>query len=194
MNILFLKTLAMDPKTLTYHSPQRKDFTWQEGIMVAQCEKCAPEGTIGLDCHCGIYGSPNPEALKEYAVHPTSFVALLNAYGRVDVWTAPDDIWQCYVIRAWAARVVAIVAIKDEDTIYDILNGTDDRSMAAIAAITHFDVPLYPWLKTREMIEFTWEEHLQINPYMADTDDPWRAPNYDWRTNGQAYCVGNVAT
>lgn len=160
--------------------------------MVAQCEKCAGEGTIGLDCHCGIYGSPNPKALREYESHPTSFVALLNAYGRVDVWTAPDDIWDCYVLRAWAARVIAIVAIKDGETIYDILNGTDDRSMAAIAAVTHFDVPLYPWLKVQEMIRLTWEEHLQIDPFRASQDDPWRRPGYDWRSNGQLYSVGNV--
>lgn len=192
MNILFLKTLAMSPETMTYHSPQQKDFTWQEGIMVAQCEKCAGEGTIGLNCHCGIDGSPNPEALREYESYPTSFVALLNAYGRVDVWTAPDDIWQCYVLRAWAARVVAIVAVRDGETIYDILNGTDDRSMATVAAIANFDVPLYPWIFTHDLIKLTWEQHLQIDPFNASREDPWQKPGYDWRQNEQRYAVGNV--
>jgi len=173
MNILFMKTLAMDPVYQTYHSPQKKDFTWQEGIMVAQCEKCAPEGTIGLDCKCGIYGSPNPMALREYETHPTSFVALLNAYGRVDVWTAPDDLPGCYVLRSWAARVIAIVSVRNGETTYDIMSGTDDRSMAAVAALEHFKVPLYPWHMAKEMMKATWEEHLQINPFATLKEELW---------------------
>ena len=177
MNILFMKTLAMSPDTMTYHSPQRKDFTWNDGIMVAQCEKCAPEGTIELDCHCGIYGSPNSEALTEYAVHPTSFNVLLQAYGRVDIWTAPRDVGNgnAYVLRSWAARVIGLV----EETHYQFFS-SDVRAQAAVAASMHFDVAIYPLEMVKSMIKTTWEEHMQIDPYRV-TGYPWFQIGYEWR-------------
>jgi hypothetical protein len=176
MNILFLKTLAMNPNTLTYHSPQQKDFTWEGGIMVAKCEKCAPLGTIGIDCHCGIYGSPNPEALTEYAVHETSFNALLQAYGRVDVWTAPDDLWYCYVLRVWAARVIGIVETDGLD-----LLAPDARGQAAITAAGYFNCGIYSIPMAKGMIDITWKAHLNIEPYGAKLSDPWRNPIWNWQ-------------
>jgi hypothetical protein len=179
VNILFMKTLAMDVVNQTYHSPQRKDFTWQEGIMVAQCADCASTGTIGLGCTCGIYGSPNIEALDEYAKHPTSFNVLLQAYGRVDVWTAPDDIWQAYIVRCWAAKVIGIV----EDKNYPLFDN-NIRSQAAVAATYCFDVKAYPLKFAKDMIRETWlikDNKVCIDPYDAKENDLWRKLDWDWK-------------
>lgn len=176
MNLLFLKTIAMDPVTQTYHSPQKKDYIWSDDIMVAQCEKCAPVGTIGNDCHCGIYGSPNPEALVEYARHPTSFNVLLQAYGKVDIWTAPQDVGDglAYVLRSWAARVVAIV----EDTKYQFWD-SDNRATAAITASLLLNVSIYPLKLAKEMIATTWREHAGFDPY-DNKGYPWFQFGYEW--------------
>jgi hypothetical protein len=176
MNVLMMKTIAMNPDKNIYLSPSRKDFTWEKDIMVARCEQCAPTGTIGLECNCGIYGSPNIEALTEYESYSTSFNVLLNTYGRVDVWTAPDDIWACYIVRAWAAKVIGIV----QDDRYPLLSNSL-RSQAAVTAMDYFDVSAYSLKQAKQFVDVTWEMHLQIHPYAANKDDPWQRYSYHWK-------------
>jgi len=162
MSILFLKTIAYDVDRKGFYSPSWRDFLWTPEVVVAQCEKCAPTGEIGLDCTCGIYGSPNTETLEEYHKYPNSIIAIMNAYGRFDIWNGPRDLSQYYVIRCWGAKIVGIL-ITDLTTKYNI---TGQRAQSAVLAMDKFNVSGKQLYLAKEMIQQSWLKTVDIDPSM----------------------------
>lgn len=170
MTTLFLKTICFDKDRRGFYSPQQRDFIWEpDKVIVAQCAKCAIKGTIGLHCHCGLYGSPNPETLVEYCSFPNSIVALMNAYGRLDLWSGPSDLSQYYVLRCWGARIVGILTTDIERL---QLNIRDQRAQSAVWAMDRFNVSGIQWYIMKEMIRQSWlrTPGLELDPYRKKSE------------------------
>lgn len=163
MATLFLKTIAYDADRKGFYSPSWRDFLWSPEIVVAQCEKCAPTGEIGLNCTCGIYGSPNIETLEEYHKYPNSVVAIMAAYGRFDIWTGPADLAAFYVIRCWGAKIVSIL-ITDIVTKYNV---SGQRAMSFVRALEMFNIEEgKQFYLAKEMVRQSWLKTVNIDPFM----------------------------
>lgn len=162
MTTLFFKTIAYDVSRKGFYSPSWREFLWTPEIVVAQCAKCAPTGDIGLDCTCGIYGSPNLETLEEYHKYPNSIVAIMNAYGRLDIWNGPLDLTKYYVLRCWGAKIVAIL-ITDITTKYNI---TGQRAQSAVLAMDKFNVKGEQLYLAKEMLRQSWLKTADIDPFV----------------------------
>ena len=163
-NALVFKSFAFDQVRHGFYSPSRSDFLWGKDIVVGRCNKCETSGNIGIDCTCGLYGSPNVETIDEYHTFPNSVLAVMNTYGRLDIWTAPDDIPGCYVTRSWGMQVVFVVS--------DEINGKPLRSsrlasMLLAMSDEYFGVPAIPLWIAKEMIRQTWlKPEINIDPYI----------------------------
>jgi hypothetical protein len=171
MNLLTLKALAFDAKTGTFYSPSHTGFEWRKGIIAKECSKCTIDH-CDPKCTCGIYSSPNPEVLLEYAHYSTSIIALMDTYGWDDIWTGPHDLPFTYVMRSWGTQIKGVVGT-------DFRTNTElskTRQLSAMKACESFEVKAFPWFRVCRMIMANWatKGHLVKNPY--DRDE-WREIN-----------------
>jgi hypothetical protein len=161
--MLSLKTIAWDNDKKCFVSPSHTEYSWKPGINWAICEKCAPKGEIQLDCTCGVYHSPNPEALTEYESYPTSIIALVKMYGVYDIWSGPlPDLPWTYPTRSDGIRVVGVLGSGSLKAA-GFLEGT--RGVTEVLALDKFQTTLLPWSLVRAMIQIRWLQHFQIDPY-----------------------------
>lgn len=178
MNILSVKCLAWSQERQVFHSPQKAEFEWKPGIISRACSKC-PTDQINLDCTCGIYASPNPEALYEYAVWPNTLFVLMNTYGWVDIWSGPKDLYWTNVTRSWGTQIVGLISmnpVKVSHGNFEMkpLNPAKQQSM--LWAADYYQVNIFPWAVARSMIHTTWEraQYDQIGQGL-----PWVDPFED---------------
>lgn len=160
--VLSLKTLLWKPNTQELVSPQKKFYTWQDGYMTAQCDSCGEE--FDPECTCGIYHSPHPEALEEYAKYPSSIFALIKLYGWTDRWYAPMDVLKgkAFAIRTWRVRIVGFVA----DDPFGGAQWNLQRMLAVTEVAQRFQKYLiYPWFQAKDLVRKTWIEEWNIDPY-----------------------------
>ena len=157
-----LKTIAWNSDRKVFVSPSHTEYSWKPGINWAICEKCAPNGKIGLDCTCGVYHSPNPEALEEYEFHKTSIIALVKMYVVYDIWDGPCNLSWTYPTRSDGIRVIGILG-SGSLVSKGFLKGT--RGITEGLALEKFHVSLYPWSTVRQWIQIKWLEYFQIDPY-----------------------------
>jgi hypothetical protein len=158
-----LKTIAWDNKRHVFVSPAHTEYCWKPGVNWAICSKCAQLGEIQLDCTCGVYHSPNPEALSEYEVYPTSIIAMVKMYGVYDIWSGPTpDLPWTYPTRSDGIRVVGILGSGSLKSA-GFLEGT--RGITEGLAVSKFQVNLYPWKLARGMIRERWLKYFEIDPY-----------------------------
>lgn len=108
---LSLKTIAFDSNRNGFYSPTMSNFLWPMGdnIVESGCEHAEKVGMLGEDCHCGIWSSPNEDALDEYAKYPNSVLLFLNTHGRSIVWPGPFDIPNTHVLRSWGIRIIGVI-------------------------------------------------------------------------------------
>ena len=163
MNLLSLKTVVWDDLAGSFRSPTRTEFIWPKGVIASDCHKCNDE--YDPNCHCGIYSSPNPTTLKEYATYTSSVFVLLNLYGWVDIWTAPRDIPHAYVLRSWGAQIIGIVGDNANGKVMSL---SATRQLTAINGATYYGVEIYPWQIAEAMISVTWKRHTNVvkDPYI----------------------------
>jgi hypothetical protein len=172
-----MKILVLDLDKKAFSSPVvrygRQEFLWSaDRRMIAECEKCNPgfTGTIGKDCTCGLYSSPNFEALKEYDDHPQAVYCLLNLYGTVDIWYGPEgntkpgrwhDLRHTFVLRSWGAKIIGIVQ-RNTDAVTDSWFFNHDVAIAVAAEI--LNVPVYSKHIASMMIDKTWLDTTGYKP------------------------------
>jgi hypothetical protein len=163
MNPLTLKTLAYNTDISAWCSPSKKDFLWKPGINKSECDldirlsmAYIPNILDHQTHHCGIYSSPNPKTLREYATYETSIVVLLNNYGFLDIWTAPIDLNGYYICRSWAARIVAVAWFHPIDENKPGYEQDGAKWAAACHAMDTFGINALPWKEIKEMIKVTW--------------------------------------
>lgn len=167
--ILSLKAIAYSTSTRTFCSPSRTDFAWQKGIMASSCHKNhdisnLEKVTDGIKaCTCGLYSSPNEATLEEYKHYPNSIIVLLKLYGFWDLWTAPADIKDAFVMRSWGARIIG-VQMEDKTT---------QRYMSSVLAAQTFDVNIYPKSLVEEMLQANWVKNSLSNPF-PNREVPWQ--------------------
>ena len=162
--MLSLKTIVWDEDRKTFCSPLHTEFVWDlEKPIYAMCERCAPNGTIGLNCTCGVYTSPNIESLDEYESFPTSIIAWVQLYGRVDVWSGPEpDLPWTFPTRSDGAEVIGIVASGSLHQM-GFLKGT--RGITEALATEKFRKHFYSWSYVRYLTQASWIRDAQIDPY-----------------------------
>lgn len=161
-NLLSLKAVVWSKKKQAFCSPSRQEFQWKIGIVWSECHTgqfCPPQ-TIHPDCACGIYTSPNPEAIAEYAGDPNSIYALMNLYGTADIWTGPLDLPGTYVVRSAGSRVVGLV---NTNMLGFVLSPR--RQVNITLACDIFQYSLFSWDEAREMIRATWREKADMDPF-----------------------------
>lgn len=185
MNLLSLKAVVRDPKSGKLFSPSKTSFAWGKGIIASQCSGKCPPFTIGDDCRCGIYSSPNLQALDEYHTFENSLVVLLHTYGEAEIWTAPSDIWDAYVVRSWGASIVGVLMSGE-----DHFTAKSRYMLECLMLISQeFEVEIFIWKVIKEIITLNWKEKLGFDPYKADLNDPWRSDTWTpeqfekWRKN-----------
>jgi len=163
-NILSLKTIAYNRDLKAWVSPSHKEYHWVPGINLPVCSVVHDE--IPTDCWCGIYSSPNPKTLDEYASYSNSIPVLLNNYSWVDIWTAPLDLNGMLVCRSGGARIIGVAWIDPNNE--ENLGFKDaQRWAAALQACEFFDVKAYPWKITKQLIQTTWIEWANVDPFDA---------------------------
>jgi hypothetical protein len=168
-NLLVLKAVAWNEDLKGFYSPSHSDFVWPKGIVARQCDRCEIDHFDPI-CTCGIYASPNPETLIEYATKMNTVFVLLNTYGWVDVWTGPRDIPHTFIVRAWGAQIIGIVG---ETATGHPLKLSPQREQAAYIGAERYGVDIYPWLLVQSMIAVTWREHVKFNPFNPmENNDP----------------------
>jgi len=166
MRLLTLKTIALDAANGTVHSPDRPDFQWGNGTMVATCSTCKNIDVYNPNCTHGIYTSPNPEALDEYARYKNSIFVLGVIYGWFEPWPGPADLPNTFIFRSWGVRVVGLV-----NTALDGSRLSPQRWFSAVKASEIFNVQGRPWNLTQAMITESWKQNFGVNPYLPLTDD-----------------------
>lgn len=169
MNLLTLKTIAYNPVDDTLYSPSHTGFAWSKGIIARACHRCDTDA-FNPDCTCGVYGSPNVEALKEYAKYVNSIHVVMNTYGWVDIWSAPRDILGGggLITRAWGTQIVGVVHV-DAHT-------NPQRAITMLRAAELFEVPVWPLVMVKALIQASWKriEGLVVkDPYDAETIRKW---------------------
>lgn len=170
MNILSMKALSWRQDKLGFFSPQRGAFQWPKGVVASECRR----GICGMhkynsDCTCGLYSSPNPKALDEYAKYPSTVFVLLNLYGWLDCWTGPKDLPHTYVARSWGAQIVGIVGTMTDGS---PLKLEPHRYQSALLGFEHYGVKMYPWEVAKDMIQMTWVDQLGFSPYFEAIPAP----------------------
>jgi len=157
-----LKAIAWNNDRRKFVSPSHTDYEWNLGINWGICSKCLPNGSIGLDCTCGIYHAPNPEALEEYEQYPTSIIALVKMYGVYDIWSGPADLSWTFPTRSDGIRIAGILG-NGSLKAAGFLEGT--RGVTEMLALSMFNVRLWDWREARKIIRYRWIEYFQIDPY-----------------------------
>ena len=162
--MLSLKTIAWDDSRKVFCSPIHSEFVWDlKEPTFAMCERCASEGTIGLNCTCGVYHSPNIESLDEYESFPTSIIAWIQLFGRTDIWSGPEpDLTWTYPTRSDGARIIGIVGSGSLHSL-GFLKGT--RGITEGLACQMFGVPLRPWGYVRQVTREAWIKYFKLDPY-----------------------------
>jgi hypothetical protein len=161
MNLLTLKTIVYNPAMDTFHSPTRQSFTWTREITARQCPRCNVD-YLNPGCTCGIYASPNPRTLIEYTTSRNSVFAVLNTFGWVDIWTAPDDVGPGLITRSWGAQIIGVVSTE--------LNGeplAPQRQLCSVKLAENMEVDMWPWNMAKWLIKATWNQSYMIikDPY-----------------------------
>ena len=165
MNAISLKTICYDTDLKAWVSPSHKEYHWHPGINLPTCSIVHTK--IPTDCRCGIYSSPNPLTLDEYASYKNSILVLLNNYSWIDIWTAPLDLNGMLVCRSGGARVIGIAWIDPDK---EDNPGFEDpqRWAVALQGAEYFDVNAYPWKITKQLIQTTWIEWANVDPFDAE--------------------------
>ena len=174
MNLLSLKVLVLDINKRAFKSPiqshGRSEYLWTaDRKMIAECDKCQPgfSGTIGDECTCGLYSSPDLSAIEEYDGEAYSVLCLLNLYGTTDLWWGPTDyhfksldLSTTIICRSWGARIIGIVSRNDLPSWYTTkkhLNEATKLKLASQIAADILNVDIFPWPIMEIMIKKTWE-------------------------------------
>ena len=175
--LLSLKILVLDDDKKAFRSPvvsrNRMEYLWSaDRKMVAECDKCQPmfSGEIGDNCTCGLYSSPNFEAIAEYDNGKYAVICLLNLYGKVDIWYGPEgkmtwayqtygDLRHTFICRSWGARIVAVVDRSDDTGMQ-----SHDRNIAMTTAAEILNVPVFGKGLATAMIDKTWMDTLGYKP------------------------------
>jgi len=166
MNRLSLKAVVYNPITNAFHSPTRQSFTWSKDVTARACPKCNTD-QVNPDCTCGIYSSPNPAVLTEYARSRNSVYVVLNTFGWDDICLAPEDVGPGLVLRSWGAQIVMAVSTE--------LNGQPlepQRQLCMIKLLENFDITPYPWGMVKTIIKVNWNQ-----PYLI-VKDPYDPEQY----------------
>ena len=161
MNPLFLKTLVWNEQTKGFCSPTHHDFVWPKGIVARYCAKCETDN-FNPECTCGIYGSPHPNTLVEYAKYKNSVFVLMNSYGWMDVWTGPSDLPNTYITRSWGAQIIGIVGTMIKDHPFAL---SPQRLQVALLGVDYYQVEVLSWSVAKDMIAITWEQHMSLCKY-----------------------------
>jgi hypothetical protein len=176
--LLSLKILVLDDSKKAFSSPVvahgRKEYLWTaDRRMIAECDKCNPgfSGDIGKDCTCGLYSSPNFEAIAEYDHSKNAILCLLNLYGTVDIWYGPEgrragnhvngDLTHTFVLRSWGARIIGLVdrgLTEVEDSWWF------NHSVASTVAAEILNVQIYSKDMVTSMIDKTWMDTVGYKP------------------------------
>jgi len=168
--LLSLKAVAFDVDRNGFYSPSQCDFVWPRGVVERQCDTCNPR-EFDPGCHCGIYSSPNPEILTEYAKFSNTVYVLLNLYGWIDLWTGPADISDTFVIRSWGAKIIGVLATTADPKPRKL---PAQRQLSAILGVDYYGVDLMSWLQVKEMITITWENHKTLlDGHSPFKKEPW---------------------
>ena len=170
MNLLTLKTIAYNSTDDVLYSPSHRDFAWSKGVIARACPRCEID-SCDPNCTCGIYTSPNPETLKEYAKYAGSIHVLMNTFGWVDMWTAPRDILdgRAVVMRSWGTEIIGIVAVDREKE--------QLRALTMLRAAEIFEVAVFPWVMVKKMIQVSWRNMPGLiihDPYDKELFTSWR--------------------
>ena len=162
-NPFVLKTIVWDEEDQRFCSPDRKSFVWGTDIVKSICTqdpKC-PDDDIRDECTCGLYGSPNWQAINEYFRYPNSVMALMKCYNVLNIWTAPWDIPNCYVTRTWGMRVAHIVK---PDVMKDRGNMAQ-RYTSAVWAADYYNARVLDLAVINQIIKISWNEVCKIDPF-----------------------------
>ena len=187
MNLLSMKAVAWrEDLGGGFFSPQRKSFVWSEGIVARACTSC-PDDKVNPNCTCGLYSSPNPEALPEYAKYPSCCFVLLENYGWADIWTGPRDLPNTYVLRSWGAQIVGVVGTLQDGP----LSLEPHRFQTALLGVEKYNVKLFNWNVAKKMIEYTWmySPDVGFSPFDTQQFIPAPAIFYKPNTNGDDLSV-----
>ena len=162
-NPFVLKAIAWDEDQQKFCSPDRKKFTWDTDIVRSICtsDPQCPEDDIRDDCTCGLYGSPNWQAVDEYFRYPNSVMVLMKCYNVLNIWTGPHDLSDCYVTRTWGMRVAHVVK---PDIIRDG-GKMAQRLMAAVWAADYYNCSVLDIAVIEQIIKISWNEVCGINPF-----------------------------
>ena len=160
-----LKTIAWNNDIRKFVSPSCTDYSWEKGINWGICEKCLPYNQIQLDCTCGIYHAPNPEALEEYEIYPTSVIAFIKMYGAYDIWSGPDDLSWTFPSRSDGIRIIGILG---NATLKDVGFLEGNRGNAEMLGCKIFEVKLWNWKQVRGMMRLAWKREFGIDPYINE--------------------------
>jgi hypothetical protein len=178
-NLLSLKVLNLNVSKRAFRSPVtgggRPEYLWSaDRKMIAECDKCNPGflGTIGDECTCGLYSSPDLPAIAEYDDNVYAVLCLLNLYGTADLWWGPNEItlggWDLsntVICRSWGARIIGIVDRLDLPFWYPTQRGHSEKPKLVLASQIASDilnVDIFPWSIVEIMIKKTWEEKTNI--------------------------------
>lgn len=172
---LTLKTLAWDQKQRMFCSPTRTDFCWPpKAVVTSYCSRGCEDGEMGEACKCGLYGSPNPEALEEYETHNTSIIAIMHCLGDFEIWPGPDDpsegqpLPDVFITRVWAAKIVGLV---NDDPFGQTISVLKQRAILVGAQI--YEIPVYPWEEAKDLIRHCWLNDPDIHDELGRPIDPY---------------------
>jgi len=161
MNLLTFKSIAWDERRKGFYSPSHPEYLWDNGIAIRDCVRGCQGRQYDADCRCGIYTSPNWDALDEYAKYPNSIHVLMEIYGWLEIWPGPErDLPDAFILRSWGTKIKAIINTTPEGEVV-----LPQRWNTALLMAERMKKPIFPWHMTKTLVEINWKSIFDISPY-----------------------------